>query len=50
MTDNWTGKELVMKKGYNETLLRVNLSNGKTSKEKISDSTKRDFLGGGDSR
>jgi len=33
-------------KGYAEKLLRVNLSNGKVSKEEISDSMKRDFLGG----
>jgi aldehyde:ferredoxin oxidoreductase len=33
-------------KGYAEKLLRVNLSNGKASKEEISDSMKRDFLGG----
>jgi len=32
--------------GYAEKLLRVNLSNGKVSKEEISDSMKRDFLGG----
>ena len=33
-------------KGYAGQLLRVNLSDGKISKEKISDSLKRDFLGG----
>jgi aldehyde:ferredoxin oxidoreductase len=33
-------------KGYAGKLLRVNLSNGKVSKEEISDSMKRDFLGG----
>ena len=33
-------------KGYAGTLLRVNVSNGKVSKEEISDSMKRDFLGG----
>jgi aldehyde:ferredoxin oxidoreductase len=33
-------------KGYAGTLLRVNVSNGKISKEEISDSMKRDFLGG----
>jgi aldehyde:ferredoxin oxidoreductase len=33
-------------KGYADKLLRVNLSNGKISKEEISDSMKRDFLGG----
>jgi aldehyde:ferredoxin oxidoreductase len=33
-------------KGYAEKLLRVNLSNGKVSKEEISDSVKKDFLGG----
>jgi aldehyde:ferredoxin oxidoreductase len=33
-------------KGYAEKLLRVNLSNGKVSKEEISESMKRDFLGG----
>lgn len=32
-------------KGYG-TLLRVNLSNGRVSKEEISDSMKKDFLGG----
>ncbi len=30
--------------GYAGKLLRVNLSNGKISKEEISDSMKRDFL------
>jgi aldehyde:ferredoxin oxidoreductase len=35
-----------MMKGYADKLLRVNLSNGKVSKEEISDSMKRDFLGG----
>jgi len=35
-----------MMNGYAEKLLRVNLSNGKVSKEEISDSMKRDFLGG----
>jgi len=33
-------------KGYAGTLLRVNVSNGKVSKEEIPDSMKRDFLGG----
>ena len=33
-------------KGYAGKLLRVNLSDGKISKEEISDSTKRDVLGG----
>ena len=33
-------------KGYAGKLLRVNLSNGKISKEEISDSMKRDYLGG----
>ena len=33
-------------KGYAERLLRVNLSDGKVSKEEIGDSVKRDFLGG----
>ncbi len=33
-------------KGYAGKLLRVNLSDGKISKEEISDSMKRDFLGG----
>src|SRR5512139_641941 len=33
-------------KGYADKLLRVNLSNGKVSKEEISESMKRDFLGG----
>ena len=33
-------------KGYAGKLLRVNLSSGKISKEEISDSLKRDFLGG----
>ena len=33
-------------KGYAGNLLRVNLSNGKVSKEEISDSVKSDFLGG----
>ena len=33
-------------KGYAGKLLRVNLSNGKVLKEEISDSMKRDFLGG----
>jgi len=33
-------------KGYAGKLLRVNLSNRKISKEEISDSVKRDFLGG----
>ena len=33
-------------KGYAGKLLRVNLSNGKVSKEEISDSMKRDFMGG----
>jgi len=33
-------------KGYAGKLLRVNLSNGKVSKEEIPDSIKRDFLGG----
>lgn len=33
-------------KGYAGKLLRVNLSNSKVSKEEISDSMKRDFLGG----
>ena len=32
--------------GYGDRFLRVNLSNGKISKEGISDSMKRDFLGG----
>ena len=32
--------------GYGGTLLRVNLSSGKISKEEISDATKRDYLGG----
>jgi aldehyde:ferredoxin oxidoreductase len=32
--------------GYAGKLLRVNLSNGKISKEEISDSMKRDYLGG----
>lgn len=32
--------------GYAEKLLRVNLSDGKISKEEISDSMKKDFLGG----
>ena len=32
--------------GYGDKLLRVNLSNGKVLKEEISDSMKRDFLGG----
>src|SRR4030042_1246330 len=32
--------------GYGDKLLRVNLSNGKVSKDEISDSMKRDFLGG----
>jgi len=33
-------------KGYAGKLLRVNLSNGQVSKEEISESTQRDFLGG----
>ncbi len=33
-------------KGYAGKLLRVNLSNGKMSKEEIPDAVKRDFLGG----
>jgi aldehyde:ferredoxin oxidoreductase len=33
-------------KGYAGTLLRVNVSNGKVSKEEIPDSMERDFLGG----
>jgi len=33
-------------KGYAGKLLRVNLSNGKVSKEEISEEMKRDFLGG----
>ncbi|MBM4278001.1 MAG: aldehyde ferredoxin oxidoreductase family protein [Deltaproteobacteria bacterium] len=33
-------------KGYAGKLLRVNLSDGKVSKEEIPDSTQRDFLGG----
>ncbi len=33
-------------KGYGDKLLRVNLSNGKVSKEGISDAMKSDFLGG----
>ncbi len=33
-------------KGYNGKLLRVNLSDGKISKEEISESMQRDFLGG----
>jgi aldehyde:ferredoxin oxidoreductase len=33
-------------KGYTGKLLRVNLSNGKISKEEISESMQRDFLGG----
>jgi aldehyde:ferredoxin oxidoreductase len=33
-------------KGYTGKLLRVNLSNGKISKEEIPESTQRDFLGG----
>ncbi len=32
--------------GYGGTLLRVNLSSGKISKEEISDAMKRDYLGG----
>src|SRR4030042_2453136 len=32
--------------GYAGRMLRVNLSEGKVSKEEISDSMKRDFLGG----
>ena len=32
--------------GYAGKLLRVNLSNGKVSKEEIPDSMKRDYLGG----
>jgi aldehyde:ferredoxin oxidoreductase len=39
-------KGVLKMKGYAGKLLRVNLSNGKMSKEEIPDAVKRDFLGG----
>jgi aldehyde:ferredoxin oxidoreductase len=33
-------------KGYDDGLLRVNLSNGRMVKEEINDGIKREFLGG----